>query len=142
MLSISLAETGERVLLVDADLRNPSIHRLLKLENRCGLSDCLVGAANFRDVVQVMEKLPALHVITAGGKTPNPVVLLDSSFADSLLEQFSGGYDRVIFDVPPALQMADALILAGKVHATILVFQSGRTHQDIARKLIERISLA
>lgn len=142
MLSLSLAETGEKVLLVDADLRNPSLHRVLKLKNRSGLSDCLVGATNFRDVIQVVEKVPTLHVITAGGKTPNPVVLLGSPFTDDLLQQFTSEYDRVIFDVPPALQMADALILAGKVHATILVFQSGKIHQDIARKLVEKINLA
>lgn len=142
MLSLSLAEAGEKVLLIDADMRKPSVHKTLGIENEAGLSNCLAGACSFRDCIRPIEQSPNLNVITAGEKTPNPVILLDSSQTDRLLEELGEEYDRIIFDTPPALHMADALVLARRMHGTILVFGVGEIHQSVAKKLTERIRSA
>lgn len=139
MFAISLAKVGERVLLIDADMRKPSLHQVFNLKNERGLSNCLVGSSRPSDVIQAIEKVPSLHVITAGEKTPSPATLLGSRTIDRLIQELESNYDRIIFDVPPSLHIADGLILAGKVHGIVLVFQVGKVHQDIGRKLKERI---
>lgn len=142
LLGISLAQVGERVLLIDADMRNPSLHQVFGLKNENGLSNCLIGSSRAKDVIQVVEGVPGLHVMTAGGRTPNPPVLLGSASIDRLIREIESDYHRLIFDVPPSLHMADGLILSGKVDGTILVFRAGKVHQKIARKMKEKIEAA
>ena len=142
MLSIALADAGGKVILIDADMRKPSIHRLFALENKCGLSNYLVGSAELKDVVQPIEHFPRLNVITAGENTPNPTILLSSTTIDRLIAELEPDYDKIIFDVPPSLHIPDGLILAGKVHGTILVFNAGKIHQNIGKKMKEKIHSA
>jgi len=142
MLGISLAESGARVLLVDADMRNPSLHKIFKLENQEGLSACLAGTLNPKDAIQLVGENLALHVMTAGKKPPNPAVLLGSAAMGQLIAELSSGYDKIIFDVPPALHISDALILAERMHGAVLIFEAGKVHQTIGRKLIEKIRAA
>lgn len=142
MLSVALAETGERVILIDADLRKPSLHKLFGLDNKCGLSNYLVGSSELNDVVQEIDNMPRLRVITAGENTPNPTILLSSKTIDRLISELEPHYDKIIFDVPPSLHISDGLILAGKVHGTILVFHAGKVHQNIGKKMKEKITSA
>lgn len=142
LLAVSLAESGEKVLLIDADMRKPSLHSIFNLKHERGLSNCLVGSANPADVIQAIGKVPNLHVMTAGDKTPSPATLLGSHTIDQMIRELQSIYDRIIFDVPPALHIADGLILASKVHGVVLIFQAGRVHQNMGRKLKEKINLA
>ncbi|GEM_PF-4845111 len=142
MLSIALAETGERVILIDADLRKPSLHSLFGLDNKCGLSNFLVGSAKLNDIVQEIDNVPHLRVITAGENTPNPTILLSSQTIDRLINELEPHYDKIIFDVPPSLHISDGLILAGKVHGTILIFHAGKVHQNVGKKIKEKIIAA
>jgi len=142
ILSIALAEVGEKVILIDADMRKPSLHDFFSLENQCGLTNYLVGSAELNDIVQKIEKVPGLCVITAGKNTPNPAILLSSTSIDRLIEELQPNYDKIIFDVPPSLHIPDGLMLARKVHGTILVFHSGKVHQNIGKKMKEKIASA
>lgn len=142
MLGVSLAEAGEKVLLIDADMRKPSLHLAFGMDNEKGLSNCLVGAIHSREAVRVVEGIPGLHLMTAGEKTPNPTTLLGSQAFDHLIHELEPEYNRIIFDVPPALHMADGLILASKVHGTVLVFNAGKVHRSAGRKIKERINSA
>lgn len=142
LLGISLAEIGERVLLIDADMRKPSLHRVFGLENKIGLSNCLIGSVRAKDVIHKIKEVPGLDIMTAGENTPNPAILLSSASIDRLIGEFESEYGKIIFDVPPALHIADGLILAGKVHGTILVFNSGKIHHSLGKKMKERIANA
>ncbi len=139
MLSIALADAGERVIMIDADMRKPSLHKSFGLENKCGLTNYLIGSAELSDVIQVVDGVPRLSVITAGDHTPNPTILLSSTTIDRLIAELEPNHDKIIFDVPPSLHIPDGLILAGKMHGTILIFDSGKIHQNVGRKVREKI---
>jgi len=139
MLSIALADAGERVIMIDADMRKPSLHKSFGLENKCGLTNYLIGSAELSDVIQAVDGVPRLSVITAGDHTPNPTILLSSTTIDRLIAELEPDHDKIIFDVPPSLHIPDGLILAGKMHGTILIFDAGKIHQNVGRKVREKI---
>ena len=118
-LATAIAQIGRRVLLVDADMRHPSQHHIWQLRNSVGLSNILVGEAEFNASVQ--EAMPRLDVLTAGVIPPNPVALLDSKRMALLIESFSKNYDFVIVDTPPLAGIADAPILGKMVDGILLV---------------------
>ena len=142
MLGIALAEAGEKVLLIDADMRRPALHQVFGLENKEGLSNCLIGSTHPKKVARIIEKVPNLHVITAGEKTPNPAVLLGSESLNRLIREVENDYTKIIFDAPPALHIADGLILTSRVHGTILIFHGGKIHQNVAKRMKDRIQSA
>lgn len=118
-LAAAMAQVGRRVLLIDADMRHPSQHHLWELTNSVGLSNVIVGEAEFNTVVK--EVMPKLDVLTAGVIPPNPVALLDSKRMASLIENFSKNYDCVIIDTPPLAGIADAPILGKMADGILLV---------------------
>ena len=142
MLGVAFAEAGEKVMIIDADMRKPSLHSVFGLENKHGLTNYLVGSSELNDIVLPIDGIPGLSVITAGENTPNPMILLSSIRIDQLINELEVLYDKIIFDVPPSLHIPDGLVLAGKVHGIILVFNAGRIHQTIAKKMKEKIMLA
>ncbi|NET04148.1 MAG: polysaccharide biosynthesis tyrosine autokinase [Symploca sp. SIO2B6] len=120
-LAAAMAQVGRRVLLVDGDMRHPSQHHIWGLTNAVGLSNVLVGEAQFNMVVQ--EVMPGLDVLPSGVIPPNPVGLLDSRRMASLIEAFSEEYDSVIIDTPPLAGIADAPILGKMADGILLVVQ-------------------
>lgn len=141
LMGISLAQTGAKVLLVDADMRNPSLHKVLGIANEEGLSDYLVGSSSGKEIIRQVERYPHLDVITAGKRPPNPAILLGSQAMSGLLAELSQDYEKILFDAPPALHIADAVILAQRMHGAILIFQAGKIHRDAARKLVEKLQM-
>ncbi len=122
-LAAAIAQLGRKVLLIDADMRVPSQHYLWQLTNAAGLSEVLVGQAEFNTAAcKVMDNL---DVLTAGVKPPNPLALLDSNRMASLIEDFSNQYDFVIIDAPPLLFAADALTLSHMTDGILLVARPG-----------------
>jgi capsular exopolysaccharide synthesis family protein len=122
-LAAAMAQVGRRVLLLDADMRHPSQHHLWELTNSVGLSNILVGEAEFNKAVQ--QVLPGLDVLTSGVIPPNPVALLDSKRMASLMDSFSKNYDFVIVDTPPLAGIADAAILGKMADGILLVVRPG-----------------
>ncbi|MBD1805105.1 polysaccharide biosynthesis tyrosine autokinase [Microcoleus sp. FACHB-SPT15] len=122
-LAASMAQVGRRVLLVDADMRHPSQHHLWELTNSMGLSNILVGEAEFNTAVK--NVMPGLDLLTSGVIPPNPVALLDSKRMASLMETFSKNYDFVIVDTPPLAGIADAPILGKMADGILLVVRPG-----------------
>lgn len=130
-LAAAIAQVGRRVLLVDADMRHPSQHHLWELTNSVGLSNIIVGEANFNTVVR--EVMPRLDVLTAGVIPPNPVALLDSKRMASLVETFAKNYDCVIFDSPPLAGIADAPMLGKIADGILLVVRPGVVDETSAK---------
>lgn len=119
-LAIAFAQAGSSVLLIDADLRNPSLHHVFSLPNSLGLSNHLVGSATALEVSQPTA-VRGLFVITCGPLPPNPVELLSCARMVDLLRLASERFDLVIVDSPPVIGLADALVLGSLAKATLLV---------------------
>jgi succinoglycan biosynthesis transport protein ExoP len=132
-LAIAAALSGERVILVDCDLRRPSIHSLLQLPNQTGLSSVVQGSSSLSQALQD-TKVPNLRVLTSGPLVNNSFQLLNSPAARAALQQVMEQADFVVVDSPPALILADAQILSTMTDATLLVISS----QDAGRREIVR----
>jgi polysaccharide biosynthesis transport protein len=138
-LALALALGGARVLLIDADMRRPGLHKTLGMENGIGLSHLLVGQARVRDAIQKTPE-PNLLVITAGRTPPNPSELLASERMNSfLLNLQHGPFDWVIVDTPPVLAVTDAVILAPKVSGVVFVIGSEMTRRAHAERALETL---
>lgn len=140
-LAQNFAQLGKRVLLIDADLRNPSLHKTLGLDNTLGLSNCLAGAAKPQDVIHAPDD-GSLHVILSGPVPPNPAELLAGPKMLSLLTVAMAKYDQVIIDGPPTIGLADAPIIAHVAMGTLLVIDAGETRKQIAKGAVKRLQTA
>ncbi len=125
-VAIVFAQEGKKVLLIDADMRKPTMHYTFHTTNSTGLSNLLTRKWELKDVVKETE-IEGLSLITCGPIPPNPAELLGSKTMDALIEQLSGIYDIVIFDAPPLLSVTDAQILSNKCDGTIFVLNAGST---------------
>ena len=124
-LAIAMAGVGKRVLLVDADLRRPSLHQMFGLGRVHGLSHVLVGQAG-DEAIQEAEP-EGLHVLTSGPVPPNPAELLDQAGLDACLARWRQRYDHIIVDSPPVLAVTDPVILARKVKRALVVVRAATT---------------
>ncbi|MFW2390340.1 MAG: GumC family protein [Polyangiales bacterium] len=128
-IAIALAQSGQRVLLVDADLRRPRIHKAFGLDNHTGLTNTLVGDRTLAQVSRDVG-IDKLSVVTCGPLPPNPAELLHTQQFSRLLEEAASEYDRVIFDSPPLRAVTDAAILAPQCGGALLVVRSRATTRD------------
>jgi len=139
-IGMALAYGGARVLLIDADMRRPGLHRPLRLTNERGLSQVLIGQARVRDVIQRTVD-PNLLAITAGKTPPNPSELLASERMKTLLANLSHGpFDWIILDTPPVLAVTDAVILAPNVSGVTFVVGAEMTRRRLAERALETIT--
>jgi capsular exopolysaccharide synthesis family protein len=135
-LATALALGGSRVLLIDADMRRPGLHQIMRVENQNGLSQLLVGQSRVREAIQRTNE-PNLFVITAGRTPPNPSELLASERMKRFLENLSNGpFDWVLLDTPPVLAVTDAVVLAGSVSAVVFVVGSEMTRRVHAERAL------
>lgn len=139
-LAIVLAQMGRRILLIDADLRRPRLHRMLHLDNAQGLSSILSGNASIDGCIQETE-IPGLRAISSGPIPPNPSELLGSASLPAFVERVAreGSFDHVFFDSPPSLQVADGVILSSILDATIIVVRGGKTSRSSLTQGAERM---
>jgi succinoglycan biosynthesis transport protein ExoP len=132
--AVVLAQKGIRVLLIDADLRRPSIHKTLGMGPRSGLSNVLTGSATLQQTITRSSILPNLSVLPAGTPPPNPAELLASTNMRDVLEELRGQYDHIVVDTPPTLSVTDAVVLSPRADAIVLVIRSGQTTKQALRR--------
>ncbi|MBD2151038.1 polysaccharide biosynthesis tyrosine autokinase [Pseudanabaena sp. FACHB-1277] len=136
-LAIILATLGYKVLLIDADLRKPTVHKLSKLSDKIGLSTILATPTPWQDVFQLGDEKGNLHIITSGSIPPNPMLLLESTKMAALIQEWRQQYDYVLVDTPPVIGIADAQCLTAKVDAFILVAAINRSTRSGISKALE-----
>ncbi len=139
-LAYSLARLGAKVLLVDADLRKPSLHTRLGLDHGMGLSNFLTGAATFSELPQASE-IPSLSVITSGPLPPTPAELLADMRFRAFIAEAEKHFDIVVIDGPPVMGFADAPMIAAAVDGTLVVVESGRTGRAQIRSSLRRLQM-
>lgn len=132
-LAVAYAQNDRSVLLIDADLRKPTVHRTFQLTNRYGLSSFLSHQAGLEHVIQESE-VPNLYVMTAGPIPPNPAEMLGSKSMSKLLDSLRKQFDIILIDTPPVLAVTDAQLLASQSDGAVLVINSGKVKKDIALK--------
>ena len=132
--AIVLAQKGVKVLLMDADLRRPSVHKTLGMGPRSGLSNVLTGSATVQQTITTSPILPNLFIMPAGTPPPNPAELLASSNMRDLITELREQYDHIVIDTPPTLSVTDAVVLSPRADATILVIRSGQTTKQALRR--------
>ena len=137
-LARGLATLGSRVLLVDSDLRNPSLHRSFGTDHGKGLSDVLTGHATLADVVRETG-VRGLSIVTSGKIPPNPAELLAGEGLSRMMKAASEAFDHVLFDSPPVLGLADAPLIARACEGTVFVIEAGRTRSSQARHALDRL---
>ena len=149
-LAMTMAQLGKQTLLVDCDLRRPSLPRLFGLDKEPGLTEVIVGNFHWRDVIRTVtdivtggmgmedilqtQGISNLHILTSGSIPPNPAELLNSQKMSSFIQEVRDTYDMVLFDSPPLLHVTDAAILGKKVDGAIMVYKAG----DIPRTSLKR----
>jgi succinoglycan biosynthesis transport protein ExoP len=132
--AIVLAQKGTGVLLIDADLRRPSIHKTLGMGPRTGLSNVLTGNATLEQSSIRSTILPSLWVLPAGTPPPNPAELLASTNMRDVLAELREQYDHIVVDTPPTLSVTDAVVMATRADAVVLVIRSGQTTKQALRR--------
>lgn len=133
-----LARMGRRVLLVDADLRRPSLHRRLALDNERGLSTLLTRQDSLAHVIQQGGQ-PNLDVITSGPVPPSPTELIAATRMEELVGELAASHDVVIFDSPPILGLADAPLMAAMVDGVVFIIESERTRRGSLKASLRRL---
>jgi polysaccharide biosynthesis transport protein len=138
--AVVLAQKGVRVLLMDADLRRPSIHKTLGMGPRSGLSNVLTGSTKLDQAITRSAILPNLFVLPAGTPPPNPAELLASSNIRDVLAQLREQYDHIVVDTPPSLSVTDAVVLSQRADAVVLVIRCGQTTKQALRRARDILS--
>ena len=137
-LAREFAQAGKRVILIDADLRAPSLHRLFILRNVVGLSQILSKQIDLEEAIRPMEP-DGLHVITSGPVPPNPTMLLDGDKLSQTIALLEGRYDLVLVDCPPILGLADALQICSQVEGAIMVIEARDTRFATLKAALGRL---
>lgn len=139
-MAIAFSQLGDKVLLIDADMRRSSIHKKLKIENNAGLSNVLAGFNEYKDVINHISD--TFDVITAGQVPPNPSELLGSARFKELVEAVGKEYSYVIIDTPPVDVVTDALVIAPQTAGLVLVVKDRVTPTDAIEHAIESAKFA
>ncbi len=135
-LAIAMAQSGNRVLLIDTDMRRPRLHRAFGIPNDIGLTSTVVGEASIDDAIKATE-VPNLSVLPCGPLPPNPAELLHAERFKKLVDLLASKFDRLIFDSPPIGAVADAVVLSTQVDATLLVLRAGKTTYEMGRRAVD-----
>lgn len=133
-LAVAFAQAGKKVLIMDADLRKPTLHHTFSKTNRWGLTNIIAGQAEVKEVISQTE-INNLDLLASGPIPPNPSELLASKRMSALLEELRLIYDIIIVDTPPALAVTDAQIMSTKCDGVVLVIDSGKVKREIALKV-------
>lgn len=139
-LAITLAQSGKTVVVVDADLRRPRQHRLFKVKNTYGLTTYLTDSVPIKDVVKSTD-IPNLFLVNSGPIPPNPAELLGSDKMARFIKMMGEECDYLLFDLPPMLEISDALVLGAKVDGVVLVVWGDKTSREALKKVREKLDM-
>lgn len=140
-LAVTMAQSGKKVVLLDCDLRKPTIHKKLGVPNKNGLTTLLSKEKSLQECLQLLN-VPNLYVITSGPIPPNPAELLGSKRMKSLLQELKEHFDIILIDAPPVLAVTDSQILSTLTDGVLFVTSYGTTEKDAvvrAKELIEKV---
>jgi non-specific protein-tyrosine kinase len=140
-LAVIMAQAEQRIILVDCDLRRPSLHTLFGLTNEHGLTSVILEQGEAPLPLQPTE-VPGLNLLASGPMPPRPADLLGSKRMEGLIERLTAEADMVLFDTPPVTAVTDAAVLATRLDGVLLVLQAGHTRRDRARearRLLEKV---
>lgn len=132
-LAVAYAQAEKKVLIIDADLRKPTLHHSFQVANRQGLTNVLTGQSELSSVI-VSSELNNLDLIPSGPIPPNPSEILASRRMTTLLEQLSDEYDMILIDSPPTLAVTDSQVIATRCDGVILVIDQGKVKREVALK--------
>jgi len=139
-IALTFAQSEKKVILIDCDLRKPSVHKNFKASNLVGISEVLLGKATIEESVQ--KRNDNLYFLTSGKIPPNPSEMLASSAMTELIEKLKEEYDIIVLDTAPIRVVTDAQILSTKVDGTILVVRAEITKKDVvieAKNLLDKV---
>jgi polysaccharide biosynthesis transport protein len=140
-LAVALAQLGKRVLIVDADMRNPTLHKMFNTHHTDGLSNILSSNIDPISVTRTTD-FPNVYLITAGPLPPNPAELLAGPNLKKLLDPKSTNFDHIVIDSPPVLGIADPIVLCNATEATVFVVESSRTRKSNVKGAVRRLHQA
>lgn len=141
-LARAAAIMGQRVLVVDADLRSPKHHNRMQLSNMRGLSTLITESLRIQDVVQQSPLEANLHVLTAGPLHPDPVKLLSSRRMQTVMEQLKAAYDLVIYDMPPIIGFADSNLVAAYTDGIVMIVGLGKTERAAVSRALDEVQMS
>jgi len=138
-LGVVSAQAGRRVVLVDADLRRPSLHTVFGLGNEAGLTTMMMDESSLAVPPLQETGIEGLLVLTSGPLPPNPADLLGSRRMEEVIRTLANEADQVFFDTPPVVAVTDAAVLATKVDGVLLIISAGKTRREQARTAVHRL---
>lgn len=138
-LGIAMAQSGNRVLIIDTDMRRPRLHKAFGVSNEMGVSSLVVGEGKLDDAIKSTE-VPGLFIMPCGPIPPNPAELLHTQAFSELLGKLGERFDKVLLDSPPVGAVADAVVLATQVDGVVMVLKAGQTNRDVARRTIRALT--
>ncbi len=133
------AQAGRKVILVDADLRRPTMHQIFGLSNEVGLTTVIMDSSGLTSPPVQETGVEGLSVLTSGPLPPNPAELMGSRRMEEVVGTLAELADQVFFDTPPVVAVTDAAVLATKVNGVLLVIGAGKTRRELARSAVQRL---
>jgi capsular exopolysaccharide synthesis family protein len=131
-VAVTMAQAGNRILLIDCDMRRPRMHRVFNVPRDRGLSNILAGTCSIDEAI-LQTTIPGVDIIPSGPVPPNPSEMLGSQSMFKIIEALRGRYDRIIIDSPPITAVTDAVIISRWVDGVLLVIRAGETHREIIK---------
>jgi polysaccharide biosynthesis transport protein len=133
-LACVLAQRNVRVLIIDADLRRPTVHHRFGLNGKVGLTSVLTGSVSLEDAIQTVPEIPQLDVLVSGPVPPFPTEMLGSETMHQLLERCKGVYTHIVMDSPPLLSVTDSVVLARDADAVVMIVRHGKSSKHAMRR--------
>lgn len=140
-LCYALCEAGKKALLLEADLRLPSLSAKLNLQRSPGITNLLVERRSYLEAIQHCSAAPGMDILTAGDSAPNPSELLGSPRMAELINQLSRAYDYIVIDLPPVTAVSDALVMSKLLHGIVMVVRSGIVEQRVLAEAMRQLKL-
>lgn len=136
-LVMVMTELKKKILLIDLDLRKPTVHKVFKVSNKLGLTDILIHKDDYKPYLH--NVYPGLDVLTTGMIPANPTEIINSKALKELIKEMSKSYDYIFIDAPPVMLVSDPITISTYSDAVILAIEHGKTEKELAKKAVESL---